>query len=213
MLNTRPLISLILFFTLTLLAGCERKGIDAPSRRAQSDPRLLKNFDVGAPWFCAIPVEYSDETGIVKSYVVANGANKQTALTALTQNCAASGPAPKVQCAAMIQGNTYRCVGASTFNPAPPTTGLWSCSLAFQVGERDDKIDEVVGKTLANDAIAAAFQECADLKDAEIGGTERRDACVAAMMEGKMACRDANAGKSTPPPAPKKRRLYRTPKS
>lgn len=206
-------------FAIFLLGGCERKGVDTTETRVQPDPRVVKNFAVSAPWFCAIPTEHSEGSGvsskIVNGLIVGTGEDKKSTYESLTKSCTAAAAAPKGQCSAILKSGTEKCVGASTFNTAPPTTGLWRCDMTFHVDDLEEKI-ETVGHTTANSAIAAAFKLCAELKDAEIAengaGTTRRDACAKAMIAPKMTCKDLNAAAPIPTPAEAQRRLTRKPR-
>lgn len=201
---SKVLICACLFATF-FLAGCERKGVDSTGNRAKPDPRLVKNFSAGAPWFCAIPTEYSEGSGksskIVSGLVVATGEDKKSTYESLTKACASAATAPKTQCTAILKAGTEKCVGASTFNAAPPTTGIWRCDLSFFVNDQEEKL-ESVGHTTANGAIAEAFKKCAELKDA----------CAKAMMVPKMVCQDLNAANPIPAKSEAQRRLSRKPR-
>lgn len=189
------------------LAGCNHQRKGTTLAQKQLDPRDAKNFDVAAPWFCSVELEYSEDDVVKKDRVIATGATKAEMTKSLDASCAAlTDAAAKKVCQSKANAEDYPCVGASLFDKEPAKTGLWGCKMTYTVaGDLPTRTGtpkrtlETSGKdTTSAAAIDSAFDQCAALKDAD------REACADAIMNQQLACLDDNQVK-----AHKIRKLYK----
>lgn len=188
------------------LTSCERKGTSEPVRAALLDPRVLKEFGENGSWFCAMEIEYSEESEsqpTTRKLLVSTADKKTSMTTRLSANCASEKGAGKILCSQKLENKTYPCVHESLFTPHAAPKSIWQCRMEYSVPEAETALLLVTGKEgeTVQETISAAFSQCAEVNDDQ---TEvMRDACARAMIEKKMTCTDLMA--PGPPPVRTKR--------